>query len=394
MLYTLSILDPTSLPVSQLLSAEQLCALDQFAVERKEEARGRSPILLEQYRSEASEILDGVLLELGATNVPEVVYNEMLVGVGEYLHSNFKVSYDALSSRLLDDISAALGFNTMAYRDAWQHARITHTHPDDYSHLKCKAMYTKEQVVAMGAEDKEDFTEMSNWLGTVVIWQQIGKKYLPISTDIFMPNFIFEEFPEPNIGEIRFIGWKSFPTGSSSLYKEETIGGTEMIYDSENLGYWVYPHGQRINCGSSEFKAACRAYAGSETATQFTVPDLRNFIRLNPRTELQDPLKKVHWKNGALVQHKHDIPENAFSSASIAQFTGEIKFPLAFYGNGAGHFHGSQSDADGGHMSLQGQVDLADGYEADDQTTTTTGVNVETRPFHNQIPLLLYIGRR
>lgn len=390
MLYTLSILDPTSLPVSQLLSAEQLCALDQFAVERKEEARGRSPILLEQYRTEASEILDGVLLELGATNVPEVVYNEMLVGVGEYLHSNFKVSYDALSSRLLDDISAALGFNTMAYRDAWQHARITHTHPDDYSHLRCKAVYTKEQVVAMGAEDKEDFTEMSNWLGTVVIWQQVGKKYLPISTDIFMPNFIFEEFPEPNIGEVRFIGWKSFPTGSSSPYKEETIGGTEMIYDSENLGYWVYPHGQRINCGASEFKAARRAYAGSETATQFTVPDLRDFIRLNPRTELQDPLKKVKWKNGTPADHVHEIDSTKVQNQELSSL---VKFNCGQYGSTTGkEFHDGDKTKTEYALKMSGSIDLD--LSIENQNSSATEVKVESKPAADNIPLILYIGKK
>jgi hypothetical protein len=40
---------------------------------------------------------------------------------------------------------------------------------------------------------------------------------------------------------------------------------------------------------------------------QFKVPDFRNFIRLNPRKELQDPLKKVKWKNGAPPAHVHEI---------------------------------------------------------------------------------------
>ena len=141
-----------------MLSTESLCAMDCFAIERLDPIPGHEPILQEQYRQNAEEILDAILLELSASNIPLVLYNEMLGGVTDYLHSNFKLRYDILSARLLDDISVALGFNTMAYKEAWEYAKITHTHPGEYSHLKCKAAYTKDQVVKMGAQDKEDFT--------------------------------------------------------------------------------------------------------------------------------------------------------------------------------------------------------------------------------------------
>ena len=68
--------------------------------------------------------------------------------VGDYVHANFKIRYDELSCRLLHDISAAFGFKSMAYREAWEHARVTHNHIGEYNYVRCKAALSKAQVVA------------------------------------------------------------------------------------------------------------------------------------------------------------------------------------------------------------------------------------------------------
>lgn len=395
MTYTLSLLDPTSLPVSQLEEATSLCASDLFAVERKKEITERVPILQEQYKIVGGEILENILLELGTGTIPEYLYNELAEFIGEYSHDNFKIQYDVLSARLLDDISAALGFKSMAWRDAWQHARSTHTHPDDYNHLRCHPAYTSAEVIAMGAEAKPKFTDMSNWLGTVVIYEQVGKQYVPISHDIFMPNLTFEQFPEPDIGEAVFLGWKQFPTASSTPYKSVTINGCEMIeetYDSQKR-YWVYPQGQTIQCSSSEFKDACRVFAGNQNATQFRVKDLRQFIKLNPRVDVQDPCRLVYFQNGAYASHNHSIPSTPFTDTRPLK--GTMKMKIGKTGSATeSNLHGSSSSKKTSQLKITGNLALPDLLTASDQNSSIAEIATETKPYYNDVPFIVYIGKR
>lgn len=395
MTYTLSILDPASLPVSKLEETEQLCAADLFALERTEEQFDRMPILQEQHptSSTGDDVISAVLLELGidSENVSQIFLNEMKISLGTYLHYNFKIQYDQLSARLLHDLSNALSLGTMAWKDRWEYAKSTHTHKGVYSNVKCHAVYTKEQIVATGAPDSDDITQMSGWLGTAVIHQLRGSNYVPISTDIFYPNFVFKQFSAPDIGEVRFMGWRSFPESTM-------VNGTEMIFDVYNGGYWVYPRGQTIQCGADQFKDACRVFAGDERATSFTVKDFQDFIRLNPRAERENPCKKIQWQNEFIGHHRHIVQKG--EQAENQSLSGEAIVKCGTVGSGTTiketyYLH----NGDKTNYKYKGSTAFLDvsgsqsfTRSAEDQESGESNLNVETKPKSIDVPAILYIG--
>ena len=375
----LSVIDGVSLPISKLQEAPGIAASDLFVVERND-------------AQNIDEVVDQLIEQFGyqPSDIPEEMLQGMKDAVGDYVHANFKIRYDELSCRLLHDISAAFGFKSMAYREAWEHARVTHNHIGEYNYVRCKAALSKAQVVAQGAEDLDNVEDMPEWLGTMEIWSLSGGEYVPLSTDFFMPRYKFETYHEPDIGEVRFMGWTSFPTSTSEPYREEIIGGTEMIYDKEVNGYWVYPHGQTITCQPDEFLDACRVFAGNERATSFTVKNLSGFMRLNPAEEKTDPCKIVPWTNGYLSAHTHELVKDLTTNPNLiatATFQcGRIGDPGNYLHNGGGSLTDYNLLLSGGEITIEASVAKIDSLEE--------GVNIETKPAAESLPVIMYIGRK
>lgn len=149
---TLCTLNDTSLPISQLSSVEKLSASDLFIVERLDKGFGRSPTYQEghnrySYEEEvAGDIIDSILLEFGTTPSNRILYNELVGTVLEYIHSNGKISYDQLSSRIFQDISCKFNFNTMAFRDSYEYSKSSHSHKNQYADTRVFPRYTPEDI--------------------------------------------------------------------------------------------------------------------------------------------------------------------------------------------------------------------------------------------------------
>ncbi len=377
----LSVIDGISLPISKLQEAPDISASDLFAVERNDSQN-------------ADEVVDQLIEQFGyqPSDIPEEMLQGMRDAISDYVHANFKIRYDQLSCRLLHDISAAFGFKSMAYREAWEHARATHKHIGEYNYVRCKAALSKAQVVAQGAEDLDNVEDMPEWLGTMEIWRLSGDEYAPLSTDFFMPRYKFEPYSEPDIGEVRFMGWTSFPTSTSEPYHEEIIGGTEMIYDKEVSGYWVYPHGQTVSCQPNEFLDACRAFAGNERATSFTVKNLSGFMRLNPAEETNDPCKIVPWTNGYLREHKHELIEDPVPNPD-QQVTATATFQCGKSGGNGDYLHNGGGTLTDSNLLLSSD-EITIEASAAKIDSLEKGLDVETKPAAESLPVIMYVGRK
>ena len=123
---TISVLDALSQPISQLSSLKQLCSDTLFITERKTQAE----------------------------------------------HDNYKLTYSDLSTQLYNDVAAALGLSSMAFRDVWEYALRSHEH--DYSKVDCYPLYTSSNITSQYTPEETvpaSPHDLPEWLGTVAIWQ-------------------------------------------------------------------------------------------------------------------------------------------------------------------------------------------------------------------------------
>jgi len=112
------------------------------------------------------------------------------------------------------------------------------------------------------------------------------------------------------------MGWKSFPTKTTTNPKKIGINGSWLLYDSEYDGFWSYTNGQTITCNADEFTDACRIFGNNAKDgrdTSFTVPLLSNFVKLNPGVNKTNAVQKNNYHNGSLKKHKHQLDDDVFT---------------------------------------------------------------------------------
>ena len=140
--YILDILSEKSSPISQLSHALDLSADDSWIFER---LTPYDTLAIYEPPTFSNQNIIEILLENGIDSSMGNLYYEGYALVDEFLHNSWKVQYSELSGQLLDDISARFGFNTMAYKEAWEYARIMHEHP--YSKVRCYPHVSYDDVV-------------------------------------------------------------------------------------------------------------------------------------------------------------------------------------------------------------------------------------------------------
>lgn len=371
---TISVLDWLSQPVSHLSSIDQISATDTYIIERNHGS--------------------GTSLE----------------------HFNKKLTYSSLSARVLNDISARLNFNTMAYKDVWEYDLKSHEH--EYSLVDVFPQYTSSDVIDQysrdwryTAEQVRTFSanphQLSEWIGTVAIWQTssvyIGRdsrnramyedRYVEVSSDIYMPHIIFPKYAQPDIGELRFLARNSCPVCDSNY----------LVYDNQHDGYWAYPRGQTIACAANEFQDACRVYGNNGKTgreTSFNIPCLSNFIKLNPSLQAANALQRVEYQIG-IAQHNHLVDETFNSDIGSQRIILTSEFlcrPLADYVDGkhAIHSNGNESLTNKYvYPELSIETNCTYNLQAVGSITNNTGTfSEEAYPKYNDLPVLIYIGRR
>ena len=104
--------------------------------------------------------------------------------------------------------------------------------------------YSDHYPVVVNTDLRPDPYEMPEYLGTVEIYDQAPDgRYLPISTDFYMPHVQFPEYPGPDIGEMRFMARGSLFTADTNPKLVTVYTANDMLYDDQCDGYWVYPNG-------------------------------------------------------------------------------------------------------------------------------------------------------
>ena len=367
---TISVLDWLSQPVSHLSSIDQICATDAYIIERNHGS--------------------GASLE----------------------HFNKKLTYSSLSARVLNDISARLNFNTMAYKDAWEYELKSHKH--EYSLVDVFPQYTSSDVIDQYSRDWRYTAEqvrtfstnphtLSEYIGTVAIWQTSSvytgrdsrnravyeDRYVEVSSDIYMPHIIFPKYAQPDIGELRFLARNSCPACNSNY----------LVYDSQHEGYWAYPRGQTIACAADEFQDACRVYGNNGKTgreTSFNIPCLSNFLRLNPGTQLLNAMS-FHLHQTALPLHKHainfNIEEEQYITAKMSinakkSYDNDNITNISHVNDKTSKGFCTKDALNMNDATVTSKMQIAAAQ------TTTDGDDVEAYPAYNDIPILIYIGRK
>ena len=615
-------LNDSSLPISQLEPAEKILSNDLFIVERLSKIE-------DEQTEEVEEIVDAVLLELGTSeSARDVLFDKMKGEILDYIHSNGRIRYDQLSSRIFQDISCAFNFNTMAFKNDWEYSTVGHSHKDQYSDTRVFTRYTPDEIFQIGGdlntivswnidfctqasikqladsmkqmnaniyclqnvdrltgrsdgkdqieelrsqlgrtwkmnfakqrdyqegeegigilydasdlldfqsfvvepqlEDnvgivqilkfsrfyivnanfssfgdisqkleqiqfilekletfekdrpmwlcgsfnfspnspimkklQEKFTIVSKtdsstvsseddfiadyilldsmhaksknikcnaytgtftgaysshypvyistndiseqWIGDFTVWQLSGKQYISSEIGIYIPPIKFQNYFNPDVGEIRFMGWKDIPTSTdeaSPLYIS-SYSNTTLIADNSTSGWWCYCNGQTISCGREDFMDACQFFGGNSHLQSFTVPCLSNFIVPNPRKDLDDPMKLVPFQNG-LSSHSHQIiqPEQSETYSLKGQIIINAD-TFGTYGNESAsslkyiHSGGEKKNSDDGSYMRRITVELASSQinlSTSGGETLEVGDDIESKPDSNSLVAIVYLG--
>jgi len=313
---TLSVLDPSSKPISRLPYNTGISADDWMLIARDVHEWGYEPVLDEQ-------TLDRILLEEYGIEPDDPIFLEARVALKYLYDEGWKLSYAGLSARLLNDISARFGFRSMAYREEWQYDLKNHAH--SYSTIRAFPQLTYAQVSAMYTDKSKCAGphEISEYLGTVETYRQnLDDTYTPVSVDLYMPHIEFPLYPDPDIGEVRFLARNPSTASTGNPRLTSVYSANDMLYDEENRGYWVYPNGQTVNCPAGEFQAACRVYGSTRQATDtsFSIPLIRDFVKPFPASDPSQALKHIGWQNGLISHSDHKIDNSTIQQSENRLF--------------------------------------------------------------------------
>lgn len=145
--YVLDVLSLSSDPISRLSGVNELCANDNWILERNQPDDVDDPLLREQHDSKISAILGENYESKPESCIcsESYIYKETLKRIDDQYHYSWKIPYDHLSNKIMYDISCRYGFNTMAYHEKWQYSRANHSH--DYNIVACTPHVTYNDVV-------------------------------------------------------------------------------------------------------------------------------------------------------------------------------------------------------------------------------------------------------
>lgn len=191
---------------------------------------------------------------------PPAVYKE---------YESRSLTYGRLLEQLFADLSAAFGFQSMAYELSDAYARVGHVHK-----------YNSFDVSAKYSADNDPDTVM---LATF----RVGDKKVRMR----MPRQWVWKAPDPEIGELKF---KALPT----IAQPGSIDIHAAGFDG-----WVYPRGQSYAVGANEFTQAKTCFGQSATERTLNVPNIDRFIKAVPSCDIT--MSPVAHANTGVPGHSH-----------------------------------------------------------------------------------------
>lgn len=228
----LSYFNDVTSPISHLESTSRVNAKDLFIIDDLAMKKKDLIILTESK-------LSTIMLQFGIDDFDDPILSpfitELKLSTEEFKHGPYKLSYDTLSASLLEDIRRALGLGTMAYRESYQHSRISHEH--DYSKVEC---FTNYKLSDATDDPDAELSTLSSWLGTLSIWKKetVSSDYLPVRYDVFMPKIQLPMYEAQQVGEPRFtVQTNSFTQLTSDECKiEETRCSCDIAFMIDYTG--------------------------------------------------------------------------------------------------------------------------------------------------------------
>ena len=183
------------------------------------------------------------------------------------------------------------------------------------------------------------------------------------------------DIPEPEIGELRFFAWPTMPA---------------IDENSASFDGWTYPDGRSLS--RSRFRKAFEYFGtsyGADSDSTFKLPNFRTFFKLNPGVTKAGATGYSSYSN-ALPSHQHTVSNLTMNAGSGNSVT--LKVPIG----------GSAGDGGYGHVgkgSYKYSITIPMEFSFDtvsisgSQTTTTVPASeTETKPSHNRVPAMIYVG--
>ena len=285
-----------------------------------------------------------------------------------FFYQSKHLTYDTVRNSMYQDISAGLRLGTMAFQDESKYALAQHDHFPRYVKAEFKPSYMRDYSIP----ETQD---------TVIVVGHIMINGRP--HDICIPKIRQEDVrpPEKPIGLLKFLALPRL---------------RDINENAADFNGWTYPDGRLVS--KSRFPNAYAAFGnqfGEETDTQFRLPDVRDFIELNPYIQPDNATERKNSVTG-LPKHNHSITD--------IEVNGSIEFDLLIKGYNTWdqkdgkppeykYHHGAKDDKSGSYVSPKIQ------FKADNITLTMDGVlpnqekTGENRPSYDLLPVLMYIGK-
>lgn len=287
-------------------------------------------------------------------------------------YSSNVLTLDEISKQLCTDLSNHFGLKSMAFEEKWNYAKNGHIH--DYTKIQIESPYENLKADRSKTILKIDLNGTARY--------------------IKMPKVEFPTFPEPEIGELKFLANCGVKL---SRHFSKNSDGVFSFTSTDRFDGWVYPDGSTFK--SSDFPSASEIYGTSESTT-FRVPDLRTFFKCNNGSLKNDSLKHNDYVI-SVPPHVHKVTSdgNELNNTEIEAdvdvltwATGDGKHPTVHRGDGPINGKGVRgidvkidtSKFNGSASSVEDPID-------DDRNLIP---QEEPYPTHDVIPVLIYIGRK
>lgn len=275
----------------------------------------------------------------------------------------------------------------------------------DTKHASDKNRRFESQIILAASDASNHYpveVQMSDitdqWLGDFTVWQLSNGEYISTEVPIYIPVISFDPYEAPDIGEVRFLGWKNEITATAldSPVRVSSYSGTTLVADDTTSGWWCYCDGQTLTCETETFKDACQMFAGNANAQQFTIPSFNNFIVPNPRTNTSSPCGFVNYENG-LVSHQHQIyqPPSSDEYSLKGSITIKTYDGGAYQGETGIYVHAGSGDKITSTMTkLSCTLNSPEtSLSTSSGETSEEGEDIESKPKHNKLLAITYLGR-
>ena len=293
--------------------------------------------------------------------------------------SSFAIEYHDLCSQTVEKVKKGLNLGSMAFEDKNDYSLVDHVHDDVYDRFDIGG--------ALSDETQKYWNIMTVKVSN---WTEDGKMTVK-TVDINVPAVDLSNVNVFEIGTLKFFGLPEFDDSNIRQYGD--IPNVDI--DSEDFDGWVFPNGAVFTVDEGRFSEASEIYAVEPQETgkkSFKVPDFRNFLKMNPGTERENSTRFVKFNNG-LPPHSHEIQGVTVSGQPK---TPKIKELPVGEGGSSGYYdicgYGSSPTPTGKiDFEINGNFDSGQ-IENAKSTESGSSLDVESKPTHIFMPVMVYIG--